>query len=230
MSGRSQGTPLAAPRPDSGQPCFNIPNMADRSSLLLDQRGVTLTELMVALVMGVATVAAVYSIHLVQVTQRIVQEDVMSMQQNARAAIDLMVRELRMSGYDPKGVNRDDTRSNDFSGVTYHPTELHIASDLNGNGLLADSNETIVFLYDASTQTLKRKIGNGGRQPVAENIQSLSIQYFDEHATATTDTTRIRMIELTLTAQTEHPDPSYPNNDGFRTFMLRARVTPRNLS
>ena len=95
---------------------------------------------MVALVMGLATVAAVYSVHLVQVKQRIVQEDVMAMQQNARAAMDLMTRELRMAGYDPIGVNRDKSSSNDFFGLTYHQTELHIASDLNGNGLLTDSN------------------------------------------------------------------------------------------
>ncbi len=203
--------------------------MADRSHPFLNQDGVTLTELMVALVMGLATVAAVYSIHLVQVRQRIVQEDVMAMQQNARAAMDLMTRELRMAGYDPMGVNRDGGSSNDFPGVVYHPAELHIASDLNGNGLLTDSNESIVFLHDASDLTLKRKVGGGGRQPVAEHIQSLAIQYFDDRAVLTTDLEHIRMVELTLTAQTEHSDPSYSNNDGFRTFILRSRVIPRNL-
>lgn len=203
--------------------------MADRFYSFLNQDGVTLTELMVALVMGLATVAAVYSIHLVQVKQRIVQEDVMAMQQNARAAMDLMTRELRMAGYDPMGVNRDGGNSNDFPGVAYHPAELHIASDLNGNGLLTDSNESIVFLHDAATKILKRKVGNGGRQPVADHIQSLAIKYFDDRAVLTTDSQHVRMIELTLTAQTEHPDPSYSTNDGYRTFILRSRVTPRNL-
>lgn len=203
--------------------------MADRSRTFLHQDGVTLTELMVALVMGLATIAAVYSIHLVQVKQRIVQEDVMAMQQNARAAMDLMTRELRMAGYDPMGVNRDGGSSNDFFGVAYHPAELHITSDLSGNGLLNDSNESIVFLHDASTLTLRRKVGKGGRQPVAEHIQSLVIQYFDEDFRPTTDSNHIRMVELTLTAQTEHSDPSYSNKDGFRAFTLRSRVTPRNL-
>jgi len=203
--------------------------MADRSDRFLNQRGVTLTELMVALVMGLATIAAVYSVHLVQVKQRIVQEDVMAMQQNARAAMDLMIRELRMAGYDPMGVNRDEGQSNDFFGVGYHPSELHIASDLNGNGLLTDSNESIVFLHDASAFTLRRKVGAGGRQPVAEHIQSLGIQYFEERGALTTVSERIRMIELTLIAQTEHHDPSYSHNEGFRTFILRSRIMPRNL-
>ncbi len=198
-------------------------------NVFLDQRGITLTELMVALVMGLATVAAVYSVHLVQVKQRILQEDVMAMQQNARAAMDLMTRELRMAGYDPMGVNRDAKSSNDFPGVAYHPTELHIQSDLDGNGLLTDSNESIVFLYDSSTSTLRRKVGRGGRQPVAEHIQSLTLRYFDERGVSTTDSKAIRMVELILTAQTEHPDPTYSDNHGFRTFTLRSRVMPRNL-
>ncbi len=202
--------------------------MADRSDTLFSQRGVTLTELMVALVMGLATVAAVYSVHLIQVKQRILQEDVMAMQQNARAAMDLMTRELRMAGFDPMGVNRDGSVSNDFPGVDYHPTELQIKSDLNGNGLLTDSNESIVFLYDASTLTLRRKVGRG-RQPLAEHIQSLALKYFDQRGAPTTDSTNIRMIEVALTAQTEHADSQYPQNEGHRTFTLRSRVTPRNL-
>lgn len=202
--------------------------MADRSNTLLNQRGVTLTELMVALVMGLATVAAVYSVHLIQVKQRILQEDVMAMQQNARAAMDLMTRELRMAGFDPMGVNRDGSVSNDFPGVDYHPTELQIKSDLNGNGLLTDSNESIVFLYDASTLTLRRKVGRG-RQPLAEHIQSLALKYFDQRGAPTTDSTNIRMIEVALTAQTEHADSQYSQNEGHRTFTLRSRVTPRNL-
>lgn len=203
--------------------------MAHRSNPFLDQRGVTLTELMVSLVMGLATVVAVYSVHLVQVKQRTVQEDVMAMQQNARAAMDLITRELRMAGYDPRGVNRDGSRSNEFHGVVYHPTELHIQSDLNGNGLLTDSNESIVFLHDVSDFTLRRKVGKGGRQPVAEHIQSFSLQYFDRHGDPTTDSKNIRMIGFTLTAQTEHPDSSYSKNNGFRTFTLRSQILPRNL-
>ena len=143
--------------------------------------------------------------------------------------MDLMSRELRMAGYDPMGVNQDSRSSNDFLGVAYHPSQLHIQSDLNGNGLLTDSNETIVFLLDEATSTLRRQVGGSGRQPVAPHIQSLGIQYFDELGVGTSDSKRIRLVELTLTAQTEHLDPTYPKNNGYRTFTLRSRVVPRNL-
>jgi type IV pilus assembly protein PilW len=204
--------------------------MSDCSNRMVNQRGVTLTELMVALVLGLATVGAVYSIHLIQVKQRIVQEDIMAMQQNARAAMDLIARELRMAGYDPMGVNRDGSNSNDFPGITHHPTELHVMSDLSGNGVVTDSNESIVFLYDASTLSLRRKIGRGGRQPVAEHIKSFALKYFDQQGVATTDSNSIHMVEVMLTAQTEHADSQYPHNNGHRTFSLRSRIIPRNLS
>ncbi len=57
----------------------------------------------------------------------------------------------------------------------------------------------------------------------------ITLQYFDQRGALTTDSNNIRMIEVALTAQTEHADPQYPQNEGHRTFTLRSRVTPRNL-
>ena len=95
------------------------------------QAGVTLPELMVALAISMVTLAAIYTIHVMEVKNQLVQEDVVAMQQNVRAAMDLISRELRMGGYDPRGVNRDAISSNDFVGVAYHPTQLPIQSDWN---------------------------------------------------------------------------------------------------
>ena len=124
-----------------------------------------MTELLIALALGLFTIAAVYGVHLNQVKRQIVQEDVLAMQQTARAALDMMAREIRMAGYDPMGVNRDAVSSNDFYGLGYHPTELHVRADLNGNGVLTDSKESIVYLYDDSTSTLRRKVGMGVDNP-----------------------------------------------------------------
>ena len=146
---------------------------------MINQRGVTLTELLIALALGLFTIAAVYAVHLNQVKRQIVQEDVLAMQQTARAALDMIAREIRMAGYDPMGVNRDAVSSNDFYGLSYHPTELHVRADLNGNGVLTDSKESIVYLHDDSTSTLRRKVGGGGRQPVAEHIEVFTFSYRD---------------------------------------------------
>ncbi len=193
------------------------------------QRGVTLTELLVALGLGLFTVAAVYAVYLKQVERQIVQEDVLAMQQTARAALDMMAREIRMAGYDPMGVNRDTDPSNDFHGLAFHPTNLHIRADLNGNGVLTDSKESIVYLYDGSTSTLRRKVGKGGRQPVTDHIDSFTFSYVDALGQPTIQASSIRAVDVQVTVRSAHADSQYPENDGYRTVTLQSRLTPRNL-
>ncbi len=196
---------------------------------MTNQRGVTLTELLIALALGLFTVGAVYGVHLNQVKKQIVQEDVLAMQQTARAAMDMMAGEIRMAGYDPMGVNLDSVSSNDFHGLVYHPTELHIRADLDGNGVPTDSKESIVYLYDDATSTLRRKVGMGGRQPVAEHIESFTVSYRDALGRPTTHAPSIRAVDVRITARAAHADGQYPENEGYRTFTLRSRIVPRNL-
>ena len=199
---------------------------------MTNQRGLTLTELLIALALGLFTIGAVYGVHLNQVKKQIVQEDVLAMQQTARAALDMMAREIRMAGYDPMGVNRDAASSNDFHGLSYHPTELHVRADLNGNGVLTgrkDRNEYIVYLYDDSKSELKRKVKNGSPQPVAEHIEAFTVSYRDALGHPTTHAPSIRAVDVQVTARTAHPDSQYPENEGYRTLTLRSRIVPRNL-
>ena len=198
------------------------------SKPVTNQRGITLTELLIALALGLFTVGAVYAVHLNQVKRQIVQEDVLAMQQTARAALDMMTREIRMAGYDPMGVNRDADPSNDFHGLSYHPTELHVRADLNGNGVTTDSNESIVYLYDDAKSTLRRKLGRSG-QPVAEDIESFTFSFRDALGHPTTHTPSIRVVDVQVTARSAHADSQYPENEGHRTFTLRSRIVPRNL-
>ena len=130
---------------------------------MTNQRGVTLTELLIALALGLFTIGAVYVVHLNQVKKQIVQEDVLAMQQTARAAMDHDGHGRfgwpAMIPWESIGIPPS---SNDFLGLSYHSTELHVRSDLNGNGVPTDSKESIVYLYDDSTSTLRRKVGRRG--------------------------------------------------------------------
>jgi len=62
-------------------------------------RGLTLIELMVALVISTLIIAALYRTFVGQQKTYIVQEQVVEMRQNQRAAISNMMRELRMTGF-----------------------------------------------------------------------------------------------------------------------------------
>jgi len=65
----------------------------------MNRKGMTLIELLVALVMSGVLVAGVYRTFISQQHTFTVQEQVVDMQQNARLAINRMTRELRMAGY-----------------------------------------------------------------------------------------------------------------------------------
>lgn len=192
------------------------------------REGFTLIEMVVALGLSLVTVTAVYSLYVSELKAQNVREDRLEMQQQARVVIDVVGRELLMAGFDPRGVNNDVDLTNDFQGITYHPDRLTIKADLNGNGLIADPNESIIFVYDAKTHTLRRNTG-GGNQPFGENIESFLVQYFDQEGKPTANSLAIRQVGITVTARTEKPDPKFSKNGGYRTLTLHSRLTPRNL-
>ncbi len=190
--------------------------------------GFTLIEMVVALGLSLVTVSAVYSLYIGELRAQYVREDRLEMQQQARVVMDVMSRELLMAGYDPRGVNNDVNLGNDFQGITYDSGRLIIKADLNGNGLIADPNEFIMYVYDSKTHTLRRNTG-GGNQPFGENIESFFVEYFNAAGHLTTDSVSIRQVKITVTARAEDPDPQYMPNSGYRTITLQSRLTPRNL-
>ena len=193
------------------------------------ERGFTLVEVMLALALGTVTIGGIYNLYISMVKNQTVREDIVDMQQQARAALDLVSRELQMAGFDPRGVNRDALKGNVFFGVTFHTSELIIEADLNGNGVPDDANESIAFSLDPETMTLRRNTG-GGRQPVSENIGAFSVKHFDSEGKRTTRSENIRQVDLSIMARTEKADPQYPHNGGYRTITLHSRATLRNLS
>jgi len=66
---------------------------------LKNKNGVTLIELLIALVISSLLITAIYRTFVGQQKTYAVQEQVVDMQQNARAAINKMMREIRMAGF-----------------------------------------------------------------------------------------------------------------------------------
>ena len=76
-------------------------------------RGVTLTEALIAMLMTCIVTAAIFKVYINQHRNWIVQDDITDMQQNARAAIDELTRQVRMAGhglpYGLKSIDAYDT-------------------------------------------------------------------------------------------------------------------------
>ena len=73
--------------------------MRTRNSNLRSQRGLTLTELAVAMAVAGIFLAAAYAIFLTQQKTYAVQDQVAEVQQNARVAMNMLARDLRMAGH-----------------------------------------------------------------------------------------------------------------------------------
>jgi type IV pilus assembly protein PilW len=195
-----------------------------------NESGFTLVELLIAMTIGLIILTALSSTFLMQSKIYDVQEQVVEMVQTARAAMDMITREIRIAGYDPKGaMQRSDPTGAKFVGIPNDANKLQVYADLNGDEDTGDSNEDITYTYDAANLQLDRNTG-GGDQPFAENIQLFTFDYLDSNGNPAGTTANIRRIKITITARTSKPDWNYTPNSGYRTYTLTSLVTPRNLA
>src|SRR3972149_10474097 len=65
--------------------------------------GFSLVELMIAMAVGLVVLGAMYSVFTVQNKTFGNQEEIVAMQQNVRAGMDMVTREIMMAGYNPTG-------------------------------------------------------------------------------------------------------------------------------
>ena len=189
--------------------------------------GFTLIELMVAMVIGMIVFASVATTFISQTRAYTAQEQINEMEQNARGALDIMSREIKMAGYKPNGGSVTGV-------VSYSSSSLTIQADLNGNGSVSTSgsdNEQITYTYDSANKQITRQVGTATAATLAENISSFAFTYYQSSGTTlATSSSDIRRIKIAITAKTAKPDPSYSANSGYRTVDVSATITPINLS
>ena len=70
----------------------------------LNIKGLTLVELMIAMVISLVVFGLIYQAYQAQQRTRTREQLVVDMQQNARSALAFMRRELRMAGYQQPGT------------------------------------------------------------------------------------------------------------------------------
>jgi len=183
------------------------------------QGGFTLIELLAGILITGVLLAALYYVFTSQQQAFSAQEQVAEMNQNIRAALDLMTREIRLAGY------KNSTST--FNGIqTASSNTIRVLADLNQNGDTSGANEDITYTYDAGTMQIWR---NDVSLPIADNITNLSFSYTLVDGSVTTtpsNPANIRKVTITITARTTHPDHA----GLYRTITLTTDVTPRNLA
>ena len=95
---------------------------------MFNQRGFSLIELMIALVLSSILVTAVYGFFTSQEKIYNIQDQISETQQNLRVGLDRMIKEIRLAGYEappnPAGAGI----------VVANSGFIQITADLNGDG------------------------------------------------------------------------------------------------
>ena len=284
-------------------------------------RGLTLLELLVALVLSSILMAGLYRTFVNQQKRHGVQEQVVDMQQNARAVIYRLVRDIRMAGFGRvvgesvpgmgtvsrilpvtfvgskeetilyrSVINRDTpfpgwltiiTASNsphqsakllgmasrfqitvdrillekdrplfDVANRRYISVDgvesnaiTHIAEDTSDPKNTAyrltlqhpllyrhRENTRVSPVTAVSFQLAGRQELGTVTQPMAENIESVTFEYFDSNGEPTGDDHKIRIVRIAIRSRTGRPDPEFKEGDGYRHREIASNVQVRNLS
>lgn len=180
-----------------------------------NEHGATLIELLVGLAIGMILLGIVIKIFIIQQESFHFQTQVSEMNQNVRSAMDMMVRDIRMTGYDPTGAG--------LVGLGLSSdTSIRIYADIDGSGGTNSADEDITYYYDPDDRQIER---NGPDKPIAENIEIFNLSYLDKDGVVTAVATETRQILITIVGRTKHEH----RVTGYKYGTLTTHVTPKNL-
>lgn len=186
-------------------------------SINTGQKGFSLIELMVAMVIASILMVGIYSFHQNQLESHVTLQELADMQQDARVGMYMMTREIQMAGYDPQNTGATIRIANaaeiafdsdqNFDGAIDVNTErfyFALSNDADGDGI---ADGTPCNLERGSWDNLLNPVG---LNPVALNIDALNFVYLDSAGTVlnddgngnvTVNMPAIRSIQITLVAR-----------------------------
>lgn len=187
----------------------------------LDKKGFSLIEIMVAIaimsILSIAMMKTYTGFTRVYTTQEVAA----GVQQDLRAALNIMTQDIRMAGFDPM-------ESDNFGVEVATATNIRFTSDTDMDGVVDVSNfERITYNLNAGTNQLQQILYEGtaseSTQPVVDNVTNVAFTYLDEdnNITATLADTRTVTISMTIA------EPAGRGGTVSRTLSTRVRC--RNL-
>jgi type IV pilus assembly protein PilW len=204
----------------------------------INKKGITLIELLVGLVLCAIVIAGIYRLFVVQSKAYTVQDQVVEVQQSIRSAMEVLLRDLRMAGYDSDSINSKISIANHVlpgdHAVTinyeYDDTHRHeiTYSLVNGNltrqltifpdgGPSSSTTETILENVDALDFNYGVDDGDEGdaMNRWASNVADINTNE------------KVVAVRVVLTAKPDQTNPDVKNWVSPRT--LTSAVTIRNL-
>ena len=162
-------------------------------TIQIKNQGFTLIEILIATAISGLIISAIYVTFSLQEKSQINQQEIIDVQQNIRAAMCIMVNEIRIAGYQ-RNINRD----NSIGILEAKPGKIHFTMDIAGgdddnvdndgdgkidesdeykwsDGIIDDENENITFAFkdedDADSDGI---VDNGGVATLCRETRSLN--------------------------------------------------------
>jgi type IV pilus assembly protein PilW len=208
-----------------------------------NHKGFSLIELMVAMAITSIVMAGIYMFYQSNLRSHITQQALVDMQQDMRAAMYMMTREIRVAGYDP-------TRSTAATFTIASIAEVQFQLDDNGDGDFDDGggndpNEQVRYVLsndadgdgvaDGTPCNLVRQEWADPVQVVALNIDALNIVYLDQDGTDLIDPATgsvpadeiqdIRSVQITIVGRSGEQLPVLFNSGTDNTSYINQQDT-----
>jgi len=199
---------------------------------LIEQDGVTLIEQVVSLLLGSVLITSLYAYFRAELYRTVSVESKTATLEDARGALDIMLRDLMNAGSWPSGLapletGVADDPDHDADSVCNRvyaasPSAIHIQMDLNGNGNCTDTDPRENIRYELTNPTatcpgpqIIRRNGDCLVANVVPGLPDKLFTYYDANGAdlgANPARDAIKRVKIAFSVQLKNPDPNGAGN------------------
>src|SRR4030042_5739110 len=205
----------------------------------LNRKGVTLIELLVALVICGIVAGGIYQVFIAQSKAYTVQDQVVEVQQSVRSTMEMLLRDLRMAGYDSDNLLSTITITSPIANLSNNSITVNYKNY--DKALAQYQKHTVAYWRDGGSSSLIRQLTvNDVARPqetLLDNVENLNFTYGVDvnedsalaHWVKAGDigVSKVVAVRVTLTARPVQINPD--NNKMISPRTLISNVTLRNL-
>jgi type IV pilus assembly protein PilW len=204
----------------------------------LNRKGVTLIELLIALVICGMVAAGIYQVFIAQSKAYTVQDQVTEVQQSVRSAMEILLRDLRMAGFDNDNLLSTVTITTPIANLS--DNSITVNYEYYDKTLAQYEKHTVAYWRDGGSSSLIRQLTIDDvarpQETLLENVENLNFTYgVDANEDGALDNwvpagaigiSKVIAVRATLTAQ---PVQINPDLQKISPRTLVSSVTLRNL-
>jgi Tfp pilus assembly protein PilW len=199
---------------------------------LIEQDGVTLIEQVVSLLLGSVLITSLYAYFRAELYRTVSVESKTATLEDARGALDIILRDLMnagswSSGVAPLETGVADDPDHDADSVCNRvyaasPSAIHIQMDLNGNGNCTDTDPRENIRYELTNPTatcpgpqIIRRNGDCLVANVVPGLPDKLFTYYDANGAdlgANPARDAIKRVKIAFSVQVKNPDPNGAGN------------------